>query len=886
MPSLASQFSKPQIEAALEHIIENKIELNPSTKWHLNYKGKTFPPKEVVRWAARLTNLKDWENMSLSGGDNVNEPLRRLGFQIAGKELSEDPLARLINTYKENVKQTGNKEEIYKWQLVNKFKGRPDLKASDFLSEIKGINYANLIYHNGIAVLHHLAKDRTEDVRALFKNLFDEGIPIEKRVKEYMNGARSLYGQLVKNLGSHQDERSIATYLTFHDPSAYAFYKNSFYKSFCQILQVPPKKTGDKYVHYLELLKNFINEYIIDDKELLALKKNFLPEEAYLDENNLILGQDILYQTLDGKIDEEESEDGDTLKNNAMNNMTYPLNQILYGPPGTGKTYHTVNEALIILGEPTNNKDRNTLKAIFDKKVEDGQIVFTTFHQSLGYEDFIEGIKPQEPKNEQAPVTYIVEDGIFKSLCKLAGGNPDLKKQTKDIFSGATFYKMSLGGLHNPDIHDWCIEHSCIALGWGDDKNFEGFKKITDWKTYRDKFKKEYPDLVANSRYNIQALYTFQKMKAGDIVVISKGNRIIDAIGRISGDYYWDDSTELDYYQFRKVEWLATNLNQQPSIFFSKKISQQSIYEFFDADVKKEAFVEFFKQEPEKIKPYILIIDEINRGNVSQIFGELITLIEKDKRLGAAEQLETILPYSKEKFGVPSNLYIIGTMNTADRSVEALDTALRRRFSFKEMIPEPVLLSPYNMLIRFHEKHQNIGWKEWLKDYKVLAESFYSFCGVGEIEIGSDLDQKMYSKMEELYFDAENILTELQSMNINPKPEFNLYRILQVINDRIEVLKDREHSIGHAYFIGIENLSQLKTVFKDNIIPLLQEYFFGNYYKIQLILGEGFITSTQSKVKFAIVDEDEFDDKAIYLVNSEAFESEESFKNALSKMNF
>ena len=188
------------------------------------------------------------------------------------------------------------------------------------------------------------------------------------------------------------------------------------------------------------------------------------------------------------------------------------------------------------------------------------------------------------------------------------------------------------------------------------------------------------------------------------------------------------------------------------------------------------------KAEADPENNYAIFIDEINRGNVSAIFGELITLIESDKRIGESNEIKVTLPYSKSEFGVPSNLSIIGTMNTADRSVEALDTALRRRFSFDEIVPNPSLLAG----IKFNE--------------------------------------------------------------------FSLTDVLHTINERIEVLLDRDHKIGHSYFLQLKSgdLEGLKSVFSDNIVPLLQEYFYHDYEKIALILGEGFIRIKENrKVSFA-----------------------------------
>ena len=274
---------------------------------------------------------------------------------------------------------------------------------------------------------------------------------------------------------------------------------------------------------------------------------------------------------------------------------------------------------------------------------------------------------------------------------------------------------------------------------------------------------------------------------------------------------------------------------------------------------------------------YAIFIDEINRGNVSQIFGELITLIEKDKRAGEDEALEITLPYSKQKFSVPNNLYIIGTMNTADRSVEALDSALRRRFSFQEMMPMPNLLSPENMIVRLwnHPKYFEAPWED--EDYRARAEKLYNFLGIDK-----SIEEKFKSsKYEEGEWEVEMI------DNVGTLKGINLQDVLTTINERIEVLIDRDHTIGHSYFMGLEVTENIveatKAVFRDKVIPLLQEYFFNDYGKIQLVLGEGFVgKKSESKnlfpVKHEEIDLDEYLQKPNYFfkIDQDTFDLKEA----------
>lgn len=481
------------------------------------------------------------------------------------------------------------------------------------------------------------------------------------------------------------------------------------------------------------------------------------------------------------------------------NMPTLPLNQILYGPPGTGKTYHTINKALAIIENKTEEEleieDRKDLKKRFDDYVTEGSIVFTTFHQSMSYEDFIEGIKPIEPQNEGDNMTYKVVDGILKRLSIDASFAIAQQKKSENIV----------------EIIDFSTQYEDY-IGKIDERLLQGEKIKIKTKSNAMIF----IDSISPNRNII-----VRHIEGTRTYIVSKDRltKIHQAFSEL------DDINNIDS-QFRGViggsnasaYWAILNdIRKTP--FDSKKTDSLEVY---TQNEKKEVMASMLKSDfeyknAEKPKPFVLIIDEINRGNVSQIFGELITLIEEDKRLGKDEALTVTLPYSKEKFGVPSNVYIIGTMNTADRSVEALDTALRRRFSFVEMPPQ------YNVI------------------------------------------------------------------KTNEEIEFDLSKILRTINDRIEVLLNKDNLIGHSYFMSVETLDDLKSVFQNKIMPLLQEYFFGDYGKIGLVLGSGFVQKEVSKDNifsdFAYDGgNDDFSSKLIYrLIDAEKM-NDEVFKTAIDNL--
>lgn len=421
----------------------------------------------------------------------------------------------------------------------------------------------------------------------------------------------------------------------------------------------------------------------------------------------------LLFHGYDTEFDKTNDNIFNDPKNANETTAMNPLNQILYGPPGTGKTFITKNKALALIGVDVKTLSREAINKEFEKYCKERRIVFTTFHQSMSYEDFIEGIKPET--NDEGQVEYDVQPGIFIEIAESCRASSD--GQFEEVYDQLI-----------KDLTDTPEEYLELKTPRG--------------RVFRVK---------ANSNQNL-SLYTSKEIKYQGVLSKNKLKKEFFTGGAYKG---WEG------YASAILEHLMSKYHLTKSTNYG--------------DSKL---------------PYILIIDEINRGNVSQIFGELITLIEEDKREGKQEEISVTLPYSKEEFTVPENLYIIGTMNTADRSVEALDTALRRRFSFKEMMPKPELLS---------ESREE---------------------GVGEVD------------------------------------GIRLENLLRTMNERIEVLVDRDHTIGHSYFLKVKNKQDLKNVFKDKVIPLLQEYFFGDYSKMEMVIGPEFFEKDLKEVKFAVPAED------------------------------
>ncbi len=407
--------------------------------------------------------------------------------------------------------------------------------------------------------------------------------------------------------------------------------------------------------------------------------------------------------------------------------MIAPQNIILYGPPGTGKTYSTTQKAIKLILGKGKKLDSDEIKSQFREYQKEGQIEFVTFHQSYGYEEFVEGLRPVLDDTKGGDVHYELHDGVFKRIALQAaaeGINYDFDflwnqlvaeiKETDEYVVESKGRGKRKGNLYKLSL---APNSETIQAQNIDDQNLSPLQA---------------------SRKNSEELWKNCKKDPKELTTTF----ISDIVG-------------LNVHH--TLMWIVYKCLWELSRSLVQKAIDDHVQFKFDSS-----------------KQYVLIIDEINRGNVSKILGELITLLEPDKRIGADNELILKLPYSQARFGVPPNLRILGTMNTADRSIALMDVALRRRFTFEERMP----------------------------DTNVLEE---------------ELTRKLP--------DEQQPLTEL------------VVDLFNTLNERIRFLYDQDHQLGHSYFLNVNSLEDLRGVFVDRVLPLLQEYFYGDWYKICTVLG-------------------------------------------------
>lgn len=872
-------------------------------------------------------------------------------FLLESRKESKVDLEKLkaqIALYKADFARI-KEEETYKWEAIKCFQDRFDIEAKDFpamlaLALEKDGNLLSRMNFFAKRMIIALAEQDPEYTRTMFRQLFDETQPVLDRIKQFEEDAELLYSNgLDRSKSTYQDVKASSIYLFFKYPEKYFIYLSmKFERAALQVGydNVPKHGSMERVQAYFDMA-NQIWEYVKTDAELMTLSKSRITPDCYEDPSGHVLAEDIIYflnrQYKDSHPDVEEDADEyyptmeeynpglsadqleglfsdenivrrgslDTLyylhklggegtckqiantygnspwhyNSNAIavakkvieqtgcpvytnsaneekywpvlfvgkgvsgnegvfswklresvqeaikrmddkgmfNDVTeyveYPKNMILYGPPGTGKTYHSVIYAVAIVEgrtfEEVCGENYVDVKQRYDTYTEEGRIAFTTFHQSYGYEEFIEGIRPvidSQDSEGTSTMQYDIEAGVFKSFCEKALAHAS--SGDKDVFgfnSNPSVWKVSLDGTGDNPIREECMDNGHIRIGWD-----EYGQEITDETDFSNKGGKS----VLNAFIN--------KMRKGDIVLSCYSASTIDAIGVVAGEYEWHPEYDR-LKRVRKVNWLAKGLqydivqanngaNMTLSTVYQLHLSVADVLRILDEVQTDRKGIN--NSNPDR---YVFIIDEINRGNISKVFGELITLIEDAKRIGEKEELLLMLPYSKQRFGVPSNVYIIGTMNTADRSIALMDTALRRRFKFIEMQPD--------------------------------------------LDVLSDLD------------DVEGV---------------DVPEMLRTMNERIEILVDREHTIGHSYFFALRDkptIEGLKEVFLNQIIPLLQEYFYDDYTKIRLVLADNqkdeglqFVTrkAISAKDLFGNVEED-YEDDVNYIIRKDVFEKADAY---------
>lgn len=503
------------------------------------------------------------------------------------------------------------------------------------------------------------------------------------------------------------------------------------------------------------------------------------------------------------------------------------LNRVLYGAPGTGKTYQTVIEALSLIDADLSNFNlsRKQLRELFADLQEEKRIFLTTFHASLSYEDFVEGLRPLVKDDGQ--VTYAVKPGIFKQACAYAAWQcfreyrPNAENEKRNMEFDALYDEWlryiegSLKAGKRPKLKTLKgNEIEIVRINSND-------SLITQAVNSRRK-----QEGGPRTKANIRKLYA-QIKDPWQISSLSEIQEVIKIMPGLTA-----------YYALLKGlhEFSATlkkdNLNQ-----YQREYEEEDILDAFVEGVFDEAVENTGRSQ---IPAVVLIIDEINRGNAASVFGELITLLENNKRLGNSEGTRLILPASQTSFYVPHNLFVIGTMNTADRSLIAMDAAFRRRFKFYEILPQSELLKPEAMLYRLLWGNANrSGNPEELGKY---VDTLFELIGRPAELTNAQLAQLF----KEPGFSEPAKGREMLSKNTYPN--IDLSKVLDVFNKRLERLLNSDSQFGHAFLHDAYSVEKVKEVFFLQFIPQLQEWFLGDYSRIGAVIGRAFFRSATTLI--------------------------------------
>ena len=676
------KITKQHILDAVKKIDSETISLEPSTRFDVIVKGKAYPPKEVMRYAHELMNGEHiWER---SGGEPTNKYFTELGFEIKSKSSTNmNEVSITGNIWKLGCNWGSGKPSFYNYiKEENIIIGVEDKKYS--IGDLIVVTEGHQV--KAIARINENPKPVTSNIN--LKPSFDN---LEIEYDTWVNYANSEWYELEKDdTFSYQLQQGIckvqnrdirnkvidlwnsrnANYWIFQgNPSVFDFetaIKNNLLEDWTVSAHKDKIKKGDKVILWISGKNSgcySLAEVTSEAQNITQSKDSHLwktedknPLKAGIKITHNIIENPLLWSKIKGTKGLENLKVGNQGTNftatktefktilSLINNTTASNNKadmqakniILYGPPGTGKTYNSIDKAVEIASpERFNFNNHKVNKGVFDELRRNGQIEFVTFHQNYSYEDFVVGISPDVTSG-----TWLFDkrEGIFKQLAERAKQNWLASSDKKEISIDFNFvFNTFFSKLIEEEVKE--IEIPMKSKGY--------------------KFKVTSIDIDEG-----RIKFTKQSGGTGHDLLVKNLKAIYE--GR------------LDY----GVEGLGVYYN--PLVEHLKEFAET---------------LEPQNSTEEELKRFVLIIDEINRANISKVFGELITLLEDDKRLGEENELKITLPNGEKEFGVPPNLYIIGTMNTADKSIALIDIALRRRFEFVGYYPEYEMLNEEESLL-------------------------------------------------------------------------------------------------------------------------------------------------------------------------------------------
>ena len=556
-------------------------------------------------------------------------------------------LKDIVTLFKNHQIQYGlngdsNLEELYKWELVSKQNGHPDPNAVDFSSEINSLDLGNLCFSSQITAIRNFAKYEPEEYRKLFRALFDESILLQERIEKFTDSCKTLWDNKIKakfttHTSSMCDERLISCFLAFYNPQKYTFYKNDVYKNLCKLLEIKPRKAGHKLVHFYELLEQYVIPEIKEEEDLISSINDELTDNGYI-QSMPLTAQTVLWyynsallKITDTDYEVIENELVEAKTSNAMMYQKYidllkeSKNLVLTGAPGTGKTFM----AQAIAKEMGCGKE---------------EMCFVQFHPSYDYTDFVEGLRPIVMSEGQ--MGFERKDGLFKEFCK---------KAIKNLIDSA--------------------------------KSIENLSKELSWENKLQQFIDDSIDNDTKFKLSNGSEFTIDEIKGRNIIAHNDSNPKTPLIPINA-----DEIIEL------LTNDVPLNIVRDIRTYFNRKFgTQPDSYAFIITKAIREMKYKTQVISANKIerKPFVFIIDEINRGEASKIFGELFYAIDPGYRgkkdIRVKTQYQNLVPETDvfaEGFYIPENVFILGTMNDIDRSIESMDFAMRRRFTWKEIKPE------------------------------------------------------------------------------------------------------------------------------------------------------------------------------------------------------